>query len=203
MFLFLAAIAITIGGIRSISRADALVIHGPSGWPAALVTCRGVLYLGVCDAPIWSLQQSPVDLRHFSITELREYRDTMVLAANRQFGYELSPGAKVMTMSAWMNQNGINQNSTTQTYNVSRIWAGFSIGKGTDALGVPGKWFVFASVPVWAAVPVLLVIPVRRMSVIVRQRRRAKRGQCLACGYDLRESVGRCPECGIESNRVH
>jgi hypothetical protein len=49
----------------------------------------------------------------------------------------------------------------------------------------------------WWAVAILLgltaAVPLARLAVV---RRRLARGLCLSCGYDLRASTGRCPECG-------
>jgi hypothetical protein len=53
----------------------------------------------------------------------------------------------------------------------------------------------------YGTLAVLLAIPAAvRAAVVsalwVRRRRRARGGLCLTCGYDLRNSPERCPECG-------
>jgi hypothetical protein len=53
----------------------------------------------------------------------------------------------------------------------------------------------FAGVPLW-----MLAVPLAFAWLIVarkaRRLRRARLGQCVRCGYDLRATPGRCPECG-------
>ena len=60
---------------------------------------------------------------------------------------------------------------------------------------VLGFWKVI--VPMWmilmvTAVPPLLWLAAPRL----RRRRRARKGLCPSCCYDLRGSTGACPECG-------
>jgi hypothetical protein len=61
---------------------------------------------------------------------------------------------------------------------------------------------IFASyrivrVPCWAATLVLALLPAWAILRHVRSARRHTRGQCPSCGYDLRSSPDRCPECGM------
>lgn len=57
------------------------------------------------------------------------------------------------------------------------------------------------AVPNWFALMACLVLPVVSAARFRHHRRRVsrrKRGQCAACGYDLRATPHRCPECGSQ-----
>jgi hypothetical protein len=79
----------------------------------------------------------------------------------------------------------------------AREWAGFlywsdarpgNVGRTSTALWVP-YWFVLLSLALVAAGFGLV-------SRGARRRYRAGRGLCRQCGYDLRATPDRCPECG-------
>jgi hypothetical protein len=78
------------------------------------------------------------------------------------------------------------------------------VGVATGDPTVVSQLFVATScrsfvVPLWLVSLGAAVLPVRWTARHVRERLRRQRtreGRCGACGYDLRGSTGRCPECG-------
>ena len=64
-----------------------------------------------------------------------------------------------------------------------------------DGVNVSGRWRYFR-MPLWP----LVVLACARLVLLFARRPRARspwpRGLCRRCGYDLRASKERCPECG-------
>jgi hypothetical protein len=52
------------------------------------------------------------------------------------------------------------------------------------------------AVPAWFLALCAAVLPARAAWRLKRRCRRQREGQCQACGYDLRATPDRCPECG-------
>ena len=56
--------------------------------------------------------------------------------------------------------------------------------------------FTEVGVPYYFVCVLAVMLPAARARGMLRRRRRRTRGLCRACGYDLRATPGRCPECG-------
>ena len=78
-----------------------------------------------------------------------------------------------------------------------------TMGNPRRALGFlhnSGNWngaaFWIIAIPYWLIVPLTAILPLRWWLHRRRRRAWAVSGRCLGCGYDLRGSPDRCPECG-------
>jgi hypothetical protein len=88
--------------------------------------------------------------------------------------------------------------------NVGRYWRGFGIVtamNGTGSIKTNGTTYTQTGAlrfifPHWAVVMPLAVLPMMWLLLKVRRARRVAAGACPVCGYDLRASPDRCPECG-------
>ncbi len=77
---------------------------------------------------------------------------------------------------------------------------GFEQGHWSAAVGMGGNYGNIAgryvSIPIWFLLLLFVPLPARATFRMVRARRRHCAGLCRACGYDLRATPDRCPECG-------
>jgi hypothetical protein len=83
-----------------------------------------------------------------------------------------------------------------QSASVSREWNDFGILYGGFSGSKPIPSLTEAICPTWAVIAVLLLPTGLWAGVGWRQRRRTAAGHCANCGYDLRATPEKCPECG-------
>lgn len=61
-----------------------------------------------------------------------------------------------------------------------------------------GQDNIMIQAPYWAVVLSTVVLPLLWLNSHLEIRRRLKLGLCLTCGYDMRATPDRCPECGTQ-----
>ena len=72
-----------------------------------------------------------------------------------------------------------------------------------------GIWWVHTNVltaivvPTWMVAGPAAVLPALWLAGRLRRRRQKRAGLCSSCGYDLRASPDRCPECGVIPPKVN
>jgi hypothetical protein len=74
-----------------------------------------------------------------------------------------------------------------------RSWLGFQYTTGSVAGYLDMR---ILAIPIWFPILLTTIPPAIWLISTRRQRRRKKSNQCLSCGYDLRASKDKCPECG-------
>ncbi len=82
------------------------------------------------------------------------------------------------------------------------VVAGFSTASGkmtSSYLSLEYHWRDL-TVPFWFLCLLFAIVPTVHFATHIRRRRRQLAGFCKRCGYDLRATPDRCPECGTAPN---
>ena len=134
---------------------------------------------------------------------------TVLLSRDRD---EVAALLKVLAMdpdAQWDAKTNLPDHLLTQRYFIVPVAHGCRFrnggGFGFTAVYLPaivprareiGSIFQTVAVPHWFVVLTTALLPMRWAWRRIAAGRRRRAGRCVRCGYDLRATPGRCPECG-------
>lgn len=159
--------------------------------PHGITVDRGRQYRLVAERgtiQFWTTTLTALDLSGVGVVEMN-YAD--FIKSERQKGTATSPGPRFAIMLSpwqWYSTASVVVGQSVPTRRVNGKVQSELAGYKSEIRGIP-HWLV-AGVLLGPLIWILIDL---RTS---RRRQRAAAGQCIHCGYDLRATPERCPECG-------
>jgi len=170
----------------------------------SLLCCVGILVFWyrshrlICDVVSW---QRPGGIAYAAVS--KNDRLTLIRA-------KLSSAKAPVGFMHWVDINAAltDQNHYTlashlglvsEPTSIPRQWGGPEWGHPDDKLQGVGSERVPARcifLPYWVLMLLFLTAPTRLVAAELRRWQRVREGRCVVCGYDLRATPDRCPECG-------
>ena len=161
------------------------------------------LVLCVATAALWVRSRTVVDqFEHFNggtgtHTQVRSLRGQIVLLKGWNSPLALVNGARIQTDRL--------RDEHDHRWGTPALWGtlGFYLDDGRDGIGRRGDYsdfqWVTVAAPYWAIVVGTAMLPA---AAALRRLRPGRPGLCPDCGYDLRATPARCPECGAVTDHV-
>jgi len=158
------------------------------------------LVLCVATAALWARSYFVVEsvFRSRWDAATHESSETDLSWSDGRFEFDFERVSAPLLNAAWRNFGW--QHSTTASPPAQFAWWDFKHQPRTGLLGTNGVmgWYETWTIDfrIWALAAVASLLPGYWLFAKIRQARGARSGHCLVCGYDLRATPDRCPECG-------
>jgi hypothetical protein len=190
------AFCIVVGGFwwRSYGRADVGFVYLWGGRVQTISSARGGIGVSISNLACGGQRAFTVDWTGSDLVEWGELQRHWSVFPVAKHGTDVV-AARFLTGREGSNWPGTEYRWWRLSYTTSQRPQGPHSKTVAD---VPGAWQCSAVASYWLVLAVGVLPALRPVLRWNRARRRRRQGRCVCCGYDLRATPERCPECGRE-----